>query len=618
MPLSHFKLTSIFFTLTLIISTTSTAWNYNNSTSPMFVARDNKVELDITLPVELETKLYPDVSLISSARNGQLENVIDLLKKGVDPNTRDYADHTALMAAAQRGHLEIVKILLRWGAGPNLQNETGDTPLIYAAYGNHLEITRLLLERRADPYLRDQNGYNSLIWAVLKGHSEVVSTLLDRGMDPNSGIFAAIREGHLKILSHLLARGANPNLRNGRGYTPFTLATSHNHLAISETLLEWGADINLGLIDAVKGGHAQVVKTLLAMGIDPNLQDDDGNSLLMWATVNNRTEVVAILLEWKANLNLQNNRELMPLGQAILNDNLEIVLALLDAGADPDSGIFTAAITGHFDIFKALLVKGANPNLKSNNEYTPLTLTILRDYPAITDLLLEWGADPNVGLFGTIKQGFVPAVRSLLSIGADPNLQDNDGNTPLMLATANNHLNMARVLSEWGADPNLKDREDNTPLMHAAVYGQLPFVEFFLSLEETDVNLSNHEGYTALMRAFYTRDLKVITALLDAGADPNAQDNKGLTALMNMAYAGELEIMIALLARGADVNSQDPYDYTPLMRATYNGDIRVITTLLEWGANPSLKDHDGNTAVWWANRHNHPDIVALLETATEE
>ena len=54
-------------------------------------------------------------------------------------------------------------------------------------------------------------------------------------------------------------------------------------------------------------------------------------------------------------------------------------------------------------------------------------------------------------------------------------------------------------------------------------------------------------------------------------------------------------------------------DNTALIWAAHNGDLKMVKVLLEWGADPSLQDHKGHTAAWWANRSGHPDIVTLLE-----
>ena len=647
------------------------------SASPMFTVKDNKVILNIFPPIEEEfnRNVYPSTLLISFAKNGQLEKVVELLKKGADPNTRDEdRDDTALIWAVINNHLEIVKVLLEWEADPNLQGYNGYTPLIHAASRGNLEIVKVLLEWNANPYLFDHDGNNSLLWAIRRNREEVVLALLDEGMSPSWGLSTAIAANHPKLFTTLLSRGADPDAKDNREYTSMTFAILNKNTEIKEILLEWGADPNAALIGAARGGLAPVIEELLLMGADPNLRDtNNGYTPLLLAVHQGHLEATKVLLEKGADLYARDYRGYTALIEAVSHGHSEIISVLLDEGINPNLGIFAAARTGHLEAMRILLEAGADPNRQSNNESTPLTNALLyNDNVEIAETLLNSGADPNISLLGAVKHGS-PVVESLLAIGADPNRQSNDESTPLtnallyndnveiaetllnsgadpnisllgavkhgspvvesllaigadpnlpnvplLWATANNHLNTAQLLLEWGADPNVQDRNGDTALILATRQNQLPFVEFLLGWEGIDINLPNHQGHTPLMNSVANNNLKLTIALLDAGADPNAQDNMRQTALSGAAYYSNLEAMILLLAKGADTNVQDIDGYTPLMAATYTGDISVITTLLDWGADPSLKDNEGHTAAWWASEYNDPNVAALLEAAIEK
>ena len=491
----YIKITFLFLVLTSITDTAFAIWNNNISTPSMF--KDDKLILDIFTPIgeEFNVNVYPSTLLISFTKNGQLEEVIELLQKGADPNAKDAEGHTSLTFAILQDRSEIKQLLIEWGADPN-------AALLGAARSGLATVVEQLLLMGANLNLRDpHNGYTPLIWAA--------------------------RQGHLETTQVLLERGADPYLRSFRGYT--------------------------ALIEAVSHGHP------------------------------------------------------------------EIISVLLDEGVDPSLGIFAAARASHLESMRILLERGADPNQQSNDESTPLTIALLyNDNTEFAEMLLAFGADPNISLPGAVKNGS-PVVESLLEVaGADPDLQDHTDSSLFMLAVYRNHLDTAKILYERGADPNLPDKNGNTPLMLAALQDQLLFVEFLLGLEEIDIHSPNRDGYTALMRAVANNDSKIITALLDAGADPNTQDSRGQVALMGTAYNGNLEAMVILLAEGADPNIQDKDGYTSLMSATYNDDVEVVTTLLDWGADPTIKDHEGYTAAWWANDSNNPNVAALLEEAIEK
>jgi ankyrin repeat protein len=140
--------------------------------------------------------------------------VMDLLRRGFDPNTLDPKglhglflavqepspkvaevlirwpktnvefrtpkDESALMLAALRGHTELVKKLIERGGDVN---KTGWTPLHYAATSGHVEIIKLLLENHAYIDAESPNGTTPLMMAAHYGTQQAVKLLLDEGAD---------------------------------------------------------------------------------------------------------------------------------------------------------------------------------------------------------------------------------------------------------------------------------------------------------------------------------------------------------------------------------------------------------------------------------------------------
>jgi len=91
-----------------------------------------------------------------------------------------------------------------------------------------------------------------------------------------------------------------------------------------------------------------------------------------------------------------------------------------------------------------------------------------------------------------------------------------------------------RYLLAKGADPNLRDREGETPMMLAVQAGQPEMVQI-LANAKANANLADGSGETPLIRAVQRRDLALVRAVLAAGGNPDQTDN--LAGLSARAYA---------------------------------------------------------------------------------
>ena len=111
----------------------------------------------------------------------------------------------------------------------------------------------------------------------------------------------------------------------------------------------------------------------------------------------------------------------------------------------------------------------------------------------------------------------------LVRAGADPNLANTYGVTPLTLACVNRSATMVETLLDAGADPNATQWTGETPLITCARTGDVETVGSLLR-HGADVNANEtRQGHTALMRAVAGRHPDVVRALIEAGADPHVQ-----------------------------------------------------------------------------------------------
>src|SRR5688572_25345372 len=198
----------------------------------------------------------------------------------------------------------------------------------------------------------------------------------------------------------------------------------------------------------------------------------------------------------------------------------------------------------------------------------------------------------------------VGAVKRLLSEGADPNLANRFGFTPLHEAAIARNAEMLELLLEAGGDANATFGEGETVLMTAARAGDADSVRALLAHGALPDATENWHGQTALMWAALENHADVVQLLVDAGAEvdrastkhdwvkisysegnvPKTRDLGGLTALQFAARQGSLQAVEKLLDAGADASLTEPqYHLTPLQLAIVNGHYTLAKRLIERG-----------------------------------
>jgi ankyrin repeat protein len=232
-----------------------------------------------------------------------------------------------------------------------------------------------------------------------------------------------------------------------------------------------------------------------------------------------------------------------------------------------------------------------------------------------------------------------------------PNIADEDGNTPLMMAAREGNFLAAQELVARGADVNaltnyhynvlrcaLAGRNDEIvalvvahgapvneafdagymPLMDAAAFGSVKAVNLLLA-KGAHINARANGGDNALSEAAEKNHPAVIAALVDAGADPNQFAGSRMTPLMWAALAGHPACVRMLIQHGAKLDLQSgDYSLSALQlasgrRATPLSDsTEVVKILLAAGASPTLSDKNGRTALMDATNAQNPDVIKIL------
>jgi ankyrin repeat protein len=500
-----------------------------------------------------------EVAGATSAESEEVRRIQSLIKNSPDLINSPSAGggpnggRTLLQEAAAKGELSVVKLLLDNGAAVDGLRQGEVTPLDLAAFNGHKAVVDFLLSKGAKADARTENGITPLHLAANKGYELVARALLNAGAPVNAPIksedvslgykftsgetplHTAAYSGYPSLVQLLLSKGADPNAVDAEGHTPLSSSVSRGDENTSKILLAAHADPNVGrrdlpLLDAAHKGDATLLELLLSNGADPNTNSPSRwvsggrrASALYVAVANHQPQVIAILARFKANLNAP---------------------GLLLSG---NPVIFEALNRRDLESLKGLLENGANPNVFSQDGYTPLATAVnSHDNPAV-ETLLAHHADPNQKIeatFGEGGKGYTPLliatakvlpdlVDVLLAAGADPNLK-TETRAPLFNALNNENpakrQEMVASLLAHGAKPNIKDANGKTPLMYAVLRGDKETTTLLLA-HKADVDALAKDGSTALHSAVAYNHPDLVELLLTNKADPNVRDSAGRTPL---------------------------------------------------------------------------------------
>jgi ankyrin repeat protein len=421
------------------------------------------------------------------------------------------------------------------------------------------------------------------------------------------------------------------------------------------------------LIDAVRHGDVQQVRSQLKAGANVNQPEGDGATPLHWAAYRDSVDLVQLLLAAGASAQAANDLGVTPLHLAAANGNVATLRLLLDRQANANAAaasgvtpVMEAARNGRADAVRLLVAHGADVNAReSARGQTALMWAVARHHAGIVKALLENGADVRARtaarpVMAMLDRGPRRAVKTAAQ---DARPIEMGGSTALLLAAQGGSVESARLLLAAGANANDVAADGKSALVMAAFAGHTEVATLLLAAG-ADPNAAG-AGYSALHAAALRGDVALVKALLAKGANPNATQAKGSpvrrfgsqwalsspfnggTPLIVAAIYLEVDVMRALLAGGAKADAALPNGISALQLAA-GGAIEnearpsdlarfnivdndtpqvprppeavtaAVRLLLDAGADATHADIDGNTALHAAAGANQPQIVELL------
>src|SRR5215467_4398748 len=403
--------------------------------------------------------------------------------------------------------------------------------------------------------------------------------------DGTTALHWAVRQGDIATADLLIKAGADVKAANRYGLTPIQLAATNGHAPMIEKLLAAGADPDFAnpggetvLMNASRTGSVDAIKLLLDRGANVNAKESErGQTALMWAVLENHADAVKLLLARGADINAKTTARTI---------KGEYTPARPAAASGPGIIRQRALPTAEGGMTALLLDSGADIQLASANDTSPLIIAILNGQTEIASYLLNRGANPNA--IDAYKRGPLFAAIELRNFNHEKYSDlPTDGHDP---------LGLIKALLARGANPN---QQTNTTPVHG--------------LMQFDGSWVNFDGQTPLIRAALSGDAEVMKLLLEHKADAKITTDGGTTSLMAAAginwipaqtymHSEEeyVEAVNLCLAQGVDVNVANSMGLTAMHGAANRGWESIVQILADHGSKLDPKDKEGRTPMTYA------------------
>ncbi|CAB3388628.1 Hypothetical predicted protein [Cloeon dipterum] len=455
--------------------------------------------------------------LFSAIQHGNVSQVVELRKKGININQIGKAGFTPLGAAVQNEKVSVIKALL------SMKSESRSKNLGYYVYKYDVNENNPAssssgsssnIHQAEDEIVLTPDGMESLEWdKELLEEGAAEKNEEPEQEDSWASLYrwyASVleRTGHVlpqePVLENIDVNATDVYCRTALHYA----AELGNEEIISE-LLNAGCKANVGdssdvkpLMLASARGHIGATALLLARGAHPEAKGPDKSSALHAACARGFTDVAEVLLKGGARIDAMDSSDRTPL--------------------------YLAVSRGYEITVQMLIRRGARINLEEIHGYNALCEAVWQKKPRLVRILLEAGAKITHShrlLHHCVLLRQLEIVSLLLQAGALANLRDDSGDTPLLLAVRTGQVEMVNLLLNNGALVNCSNSVTGHSVLHEAVsHDFATFLRLLECLLAHGVNLDSEAlttGDSALCRALLLGRSQAAAALVRRGANTN-------------------------------------------------------------------------------------------------
>ena len=355
-----------------------------------------------------EKKLFEQINA------GNKAEIANLIEAGTNIRVKNQYGNTPLHIASSRGDCETIELLLNKGAKINSTDNGDNTPLHKAAEYGRLEAAKLLIEKGADVNAKNSQDKTAIFLAAYSGNLDLVKFLVENG-------------------AYIQTTGYTP-LHDAVRNSSLLRKSDNDGIEMVEYFLSKGVDVNAGgdpaiglettaLHYAAMTGSKEIVELLIENGAKVDARSQNGETPLFRTAIGGAVEAAKVLLINGADVNARNDANDTPLHFAVMERSIAPMVTFGD----------------RIEIVKLLLTHGAGVNAIDKRQYTPLHNAV------------GWGWFKNAPSDAPeYKQIYYKAIiQMLLDKGADPNVKDKSGRTPLKLAEGEPEI--IELLIKYGA-----------------------------------------------------------------------------------------------------------------------------------------------------------------------